>query len=65
MPYQLEEGESLQRQRLSKEATNLAVQGRWEEAAKLNREIIERFPNDIKELFRLSSFSYSSSIFRI
>jgi len=53
MPYQLEEGESLQRQRLSKEATNLAVQGRWEEAAKLNREIIERFPNDIKAYNRL------------
>lgn len=53
MPYKLEEDESLQRQRLSSEATNLAVQGRWEEAAKLNREIIERFPNDIKAYNRL------------
>jgi tetratricopeptide (TPR) repeat protein len=53
MPYQLEEDESLQRQRLSGEATNLAVQGRWEEAAKLNKKIIERFPSDIKAYNRL------------
>jgi len=53
MSYQLEAGESLQRQRLSSEAANLAVQGCWEEAAKLNREIIERFPNDINAYNRL------------
>lgn len=53
MPYQLGEEEVLQRQRLSSEAINLAVQGRWEEAAKLNRNILERFPNDIKAYNRL------------
>jgi len=53
MPYQFGEEEALQRQRLSSEAINLAVQGRWEEAAKLNRNMLERFPNDIKAYNRL------------
>jgi len=53
MPYQLGEEEALQRQRLSSEAINLAVQGRWEEAVKLNRDMLERFPDDIKAYNRL------------
>jgi len=53
VPYKLGEEEALQRQRLSSEAINLAVQGRWEEAVKLNRNILERFPDDIKAYNRL------------
>lgn len=53
MPYQLGEEEALQRQRLSSEAINLAVQGRWGEAVKLNRDMLERFPDDIKSYNRL------------
>jgi tetratricopeptide (TPR) repeat protein len=51
--HQVEEGQALRRQRLSNEAINLAVLGRWEEAEKLNREIIARFPNDVEAYNRL------------
>jgi len=51
-PYQ-EEDKARLRQRLSKEAVGFAVQGRWEEAAALNRDIIERFPADVEAYNRL------------
>jgi len=41
------------RQRLSKEAIDLALQGRWEEAEAVNRDIIERFPTDVEAYNRL------------
>jgi tetratricopeptide (TPR) repeat protein len=52
--YQQEEEEKARlRQRLSKEAINSALQGRWEEAEATNRDIIERFPADIEAYNRL------------
>ena len=53
MAYQLEEEQALQRRRLTDKAVSLAVQGRWKEAGKLNREIIERFPGDVEAYNRL------------
>jgi len=53
MAYQLEEEQALQRQRLTDKAVSLAVQGRWKEAGKLNKEIIERFPGDVEAYNRL------------
>ena len=53
MAYQLEEEQALQRKRLTDKAVSLAVQGRWEEAKKLNREIIKGFPGDIEAYNRL------------
>lgn len=50
---QQEEGKAQLRQRLSDEAVNLAIQGRWEEAEALNRDIIERFPADAEAYNRL------------
>ncbi len=50
--YQEEERARL-RQRLSKEAINLALQGRWEEAEATNRRIIEQFPADAETHNRL------------
>jgi hypothetical protein len=50
--YQQEEKARL-RQRLSKEAIDLALQGRWEEAEAVNRDIIERFPTDVEAYNRL------------
>lgn len=41
------------RQRLSKEAIDLALQGKWEEAEAINRDIIERFPSDVEAYNRL------------
>ena len=41
------------RQRLSKEAIDLALQGRWEEAEAINRSIIEQFPADAETHNRL------------
>jgi tetratricopeptide (TPR) repeat protein len=52
MPYQQEE-ETILRQRLSKKAVDLAVQGRWEEAEAVNRDIIEKFPADVEAYNRL------------
>jgi len=50
--YQEEEKARL-RQQLSKEAINLALQGRWEEAGAVNRDIIKRFPTDVEAYNRL------------
>lgn len=52
--YQQEEEEKARlRQRLSKEAIDLALQGRWEEAEAINRDIIEKFPSDVEAYNRL------------
>jgi tetratricopeptide (TPR) repeat protein len=52
--YQQEEEEKARlRQRLSKEAVNLALQGKWEEAEAINRDIIEEFPSDVEAHNRL------------
>lgn len=52
--YQQQEEEKARlRQRLSKEAIDLALQGRWEDAETLNRDIIEKFPSDVEAYNRL------------
>jgi len=51
--YQQEEEKARLRQRLSKEAINLALQGKWEEAEAINRDIIEKFPSDVEAYNRL------------
>lgn len=52
--YQHQEEEKARlRQRLSKEAIDLALQGRWEEAEAINRSIIEQFPADAETHNRL------------
>ncbi len=52
--YQQEEEEKARlRQRLTKEAIDLALQGRWEEAEAANRDIIERFPTDVEAYNRV------------
>jgi tetratricopeptide (TPR) repeat protein len=52
--YQRQEEERARlRQRLSKEAIDLALQGRWEEAEAINRSIIEQFPADAETYNRL------------
>jgi tetratricopeptide (TPR) repeat protein len=52
--YQQQEEEKARlRQRLSREAIDLALQGRWEEAEALNRDIIEKFPSDVEAYNRL------------
>lgn len=51
--YQEEEEKARLRQRLSKEAIDLALQGRWEEAEAVNRDIIEKFPSDVEAYNRL------------
>ena len=52
--YQQEEEEKARlRQQLSKEAIDLALQGRWEEAEAINRDIIEKFPTDAEAYNRL------------
>jgi Tetratricopeptide repeat. len=53
MPYQQGEEEARLRQRLRKQAVDLAVQGRWEEAEMINKDIIERFPADVEAYNRL------------
>jgi len=53
MAYQLDEEQALQRKRLTDKAVSLAVQGRWEEAKKLNKEIIAGFPSDVEAYNRL------------
>ena len=50
---QQEEGKAQLRQRLSRDAIELALQGRWEEAEALNRDIIEKFPTDAEAHNRL------------
>ncbi len=47
MAYQQEEERTKLGRRLSEEAITLAIQGRWEEAVVVNKNIIERFPGDI------------------
>jgi tetratricopeptide (TPR) repeat protein len=52
--YQQEEEEKARlRQLLSKEAIDLALQGKWEEAEAINRDIIEKFPSDVEAYNRL------------
>jgi tetratricopeptide (TPR) repeat protein len=52
--YQQEEEEKARlRQHLSKEAIDLALQGKWEEAEAINRDIIEKFPSDVEAYNRL------------
>lgn len=52
--YQQQEEEKARlRQRLSKEAIDLALQGRWEEAEAINRDIIEKFPADVEAYNRI------------
>lgn len=51
--YQEEEEKARLRQRLSKEAIDLALQGRWEEAEAVNRDIIEKFPTDVEAYNRV------------
>jgi hypothetical protein len=51
--YQQEEEKARLRQRLSKEAIDLALQGEWEEAEAINRDIIEKFPADAEAYNRL------------
>ena len=52
-PFQ-QEGERLRlEQQLSKQAIALALQGRWEEAIAVNRNIIEMFPDDVDAYNRL------------
>jgi tetratricopeptide (TPR) repeat protein len=50
---QAEEEKARLRQRLSKEAIDLALQGKWEEAEAINRDIIEEFPSDVEAYNRL------------
>jgi tetratricopeptide (TPR) repeat protein len=52
--YQQEEEEKARlRQRLSKEAIDLALRGMWEDAEVANREIIEKFPSNVEAYNRL------------
>jgi len=51
--YRQEDEETRLRRRLSEKAVDLAIQGRWEEAEMVNRNIIERFPSDIEAYNRL------------
>jgi len=51
--YQEEEEKARLRQQLSKEAIDLALQARWEEAEAVNRDIIKRFPTDVEAYNRL------------
>jgi len=51
--YQEEEEKAQLRQQLSKEAIDLALQGRWEEAEAVNKDIIEKFPTDVEAYNRL------------
>ena len=52
MTYQEERLASLKRQR-TKQAIDLAMQGRWREAIAANRAILEDFPNDVEAWNRL------------
>jgi tetratricopeptide (TPR) repeat protein len=51
--YQQEEEKARLRQRLSKEAIDLALQGKWDEAEAINRDIIDKFPSDVEAYNRL------------
>lgn len=49
----MEEEAAGQRQRRTKQAIDLAVQGRWREAIKLNQKFVESFPDDVSAYNRL------------
>ena len=51
--YGQDEEKARLRQRLSKEAVDLAIQGSWDEAEAVNRDIIARFPADVEAYNRL------------
>ena len=51
--YHQEDEEARLRRELSGKAVDLAVQGRWEEAEAVNRNIIEKFPSDVEAYNRL------------
>ena len=53
MVYQQEEERTKLGKRLSQEAINLAILGRWEEAVAANKSIIEWVPNDVGAYNRL------------
>jgi len=53
MAYQQEEERTRLAKRLSQEAINLAILGRWEEAVAANKSIIEWVPNDVGAYNRL------------
>ena len=50
--FQTEDPQRLRRLR-SERATQLAMQNKWQEAADLNRQILEQFPDDVDTLNRL------------
>jgi len=52
-PYQQEEEKARLRRQLSSRAVGLAIQGRWEEAAAVNRDVIDKFPADVEAWNRL------------
>lgn len=53
LTYYQEEEKARLRERLSKEAVDLALEGKWEEAEALNKVIIEKFPTDVEAYNRL------------
>jgi tetratricopeptide (TPR) repeat protein len=53
LPYYKEEKEASLHRQLSQRAVELAIEGRWEEAGIVNRDIIERFPTDVEAYNRL------------
>jgi tetratricopeptide (TPR) repeat protein len=53
MKYHQGEEQSKLGQKLSEEAVELAMRGRWEEAVVVNKDIIERFPGDVSAYNRL------------
>jgi len=53
LPYHKEEGKTGLHRELSREAIELAIQGRWDEAETVNQDIIERFPTDVEAYNRL------------
>jgi hypothetical protein len=60
--YQEEEEKAQLRQQLSKEAIDLALQGRWEEAEVVNRDIIKRFPTDVEAYFKALKLAPENAI---
>lgn len=52
MRFQLDDRAKIKRQR-TEQAIALAMQSRWEEAARVNRSILELFPNDVDAYNRL------------
>jgi len=52
-PYHKEENGARLHRQLCQSAIELAIQGRWEEAEIVNRDIIERFPTDAEAYNRL------------